>query len=137
MLFRSLSYSGTGLFTMGAGGISGFKGLDIVTRLYGLDAIRYTEVTAPLEIRTGRLVLKKGAAAKAPDGDPIYRYARLAEDGTIKFDKSLYLLAEGNVNFQLVNALTGGALGGAGALLQGGAKQLTTGAGLEGILKGA
>ena len=134
---KTPSYSGTGLFTMGAGGISGFKGLDIVTRLYGLDAIRYTEVTAPLEIRTGRLVLKKGAAAKAPDGDPIYRYARLAEDGTIKFDKSLYLLAEGNVNFQLVNALTGGALGGAGALLQGGVKQLTTGAGLEGILKGA
>ena len=81
---KTPSYSGTGLFTMGAGGISGFKGLDIVTRLYGLDAIRYTEVTAPLEIRTGRLILKKGAAAKAPDGDPIYRYARLAEAQTAK-----------------------------------------------------
>ncbi len=134
---KTPSYSGTGQFTLGAGGISGFKGLDIATRLYGLDAIRYTEVTAPLEIRTGRLVLKKGAAAKAPDGDPIYRYARLAEDGAIKFDKNLYLLAEGSVNFQLVNALTGGALGGAGALLQGGAKQLTTGAGLGDILRGA
>ena len=49
----------------------------------------------------------------------------------------IHLLAEGSVNFQLVNALTGGALGGAGALLQGGTKQLTTGAGLEDILKGA
>lgn len=134
---KTPSYSGTGQFTLGAGGISGFKGLDIATRLYGLDAIRYTEVTAPLEIRTGRLVLKKGAAARAPDGDPIYRYARLAEDGTIKFDKNLYLLAEGSVNFQLVNALTGGALGGAGALLQGGAKQLATGEGLGDILRGA
>ncbi len=134
---KTVGYTGTGHFILESGGISGFKGLDVATRLYGVDAIRYTKVTIPLELQTGRLILKKGAAANAPDGDPIYRYARLAEDGTFKFDKNLYLLLEGNVNFQLINALAGGALGGAGALLQGGAKQLATGAGLEGLLKGA
>ena len=108
-----------------------------MTRLYGVNAIRYTEVSVPLEIQTGRLILKKGAVAHAPEGDPLYRYARLAEDGAIKFDKTLYLVAEGNVNFQLINALAGGALGGAGALLQGGARQLATGSGLEDLLKGA
>ena len=134
---KTAGYAGTGQFTLGPGGISGFKGLDLVTRLYGVNAIRYTQVTAPLEIRTGRLILKKGAMATAPEGDPLYRYARLAEDGAITFDKTLYLVAEGNVNFQLVNALAGGALGGAGALLQGGAGQLMSGPGLEGLLKGA
>ncbi|MDO4786481.1 MAG: translocation/assembly module TamB domain-containing protein [Fretibacterium sp.] len=134
---KAPGYIGTGQFTLGPGGISGFKGLDVATRLYGVNALRYTKVSVPLEIQTGRLILKKGAVANAPDGDPLYRYARLAEDGTIKFDKTLYLMLEGNVNFQLLNALAGGALGGAGALLQGGAKQLTTGAGFEGLLKGA
>ncbi|NLL36640.1 MAG: hypothetical protein GX256_03845 [Fretibacterium sp.] len=129
-------YSGTGEFSMGAGGLSKFKGLDIVTRLYGVDAIRYVKVHAPLELRTGRLILKKGSQATAPEGDPLYQFARITEDASVTFDKKLYIPADGRVNFQLINALAGGALGGASSLLEGGIKQLSSGAGLEGLLKG-
>jgi hypothetical protein len=133
-----LSYSGSGQFTMGEGAITGFSWLGLVTKLYGVDGIRYTKVTAPLRIETNRLILAKGASAVPPQNDPIYHSARLAEDGSVTFDKKLYFVADLNVNFQLINALAGGAAGGVEALLKGGVrldvKQL--GSVLEGALTG-
>jgi translocation and assembly module TamB len=130
-----LSYSGSGQFTMGEGAISGFSGLDILTRLHGVDGIRYTKVTAPLRIETNKLILAKGSSAEPPQNDPLYRSARLAEDGTVTFDKKLYFVADLNVNFQLLNALTGGAAGGLEALI--GSGGVNVGKQLESLLKGA
>jgi translocation and assembly module TamB len=116
-----LSYAGSGQFSMGEGAITGFSGLDILTRLHGVNGIRYAKVTAPLRLETNRLILAKGAAAVPPQNDPLYRSARLAEDGSVTFDKKLYFVADLNVNFQLLNALLGGAVGGAEALIKNGA----------------
>jgi autotransporter translocation and assembly factor TamB len=136
---KNLTYSGSGQFTMGEGSISGFSGLDVLTRLYGVNGIRYTKVTAPLRIETGRLIVAKGSSAVPPAKDPIYRSAALTEDGAFTFDKKLYFVAAGNVNFQLVNALAGGAAGGAEALLKGGGslQDVFSGKNLESALKGA
>ena len=135
---KDLTYSGSGQFSMGEGGISGFSGLDLVTKLYGLNAIRYTKVVAPLQLQMNKLILVKGGTATAPVNDPIYKYVKLAENGTVTFDKKLYFVVDGNVNFQLINALSGGALGGADALLKGGKVQdILSGKNLESILKGA
>ena len=73
-----------------------------------------------------------------PANDPIYKSAKLAEDGTVTFDKKLYFVLDANVNFQLINAIAGGVAGGAEALLKGGAIQnILSGGSLESALKGA
>jgi translocation and assembly module TamB len=121
---------------MGEGAVTGFSWLKALTRLHGVDGIRYTKVTAPLKIETGKLIIAKGSSAEPPRNDPIYRGARLAEDGSVTFDKKLYFVADLNVNFQLLNALAGGAAGAAGALNKGGGK-LDIGKQLGTILEGA
>lgn len=136
---KSLSYSGGGQFTLGEGGVSGFSGLNLVTKLYGTDSVRYQSVTLPLQVQTGKLILLKGGTATAPAGDPLYKSAKIAENGSIAFDKKLNLLIDANVNFQLINALAGGALGGVDALLKGGGKiqDIFSGKNLDSALKGA
>jgi hypothetical protein len=131
-----LSYSGSGQFTMGEGAITGFSWLEVLTRLHGVDGIRYTKVTAPLKIETNKLILAKGSSAVPPQNDPLYRSARLAEDGSVTFDKKLYFVADLNVNFQLLNALAGGAVGGVEALIKSGGK-LDVGKQLGTLLEGA
>jgi len=138
---KGLSYAGTGQFTMGEGAVTGFSGLDIVTRLYGTQGVHYVSVKAPFTVKTGKLILHAGAEATAPKGDPLYRYAKLASDGVINFDKTLNVPIELMVNYQLVNALTGGGTGALGGLLEGGANVADTlkqalGGGLEGAQKG-
>ena len=138
---KGLSYAGTGQFTMGEGAVTGFSGLDIVTRLYGTQGIRYVSVKAPFTLKTGKLILHAGAEATAPERDPLYRYARIASDGVVNFDKTLNVPIELMVNYQLVNALTGGGTGALGGLLEGGTNVADTlkqalGGGLEGAQKG-
>ena len=138
---KGLSYAGTGQFTMGEGAVTGFSGLDVVTRLYGTQGVRYVSVKAPFTVKTGKLILHAGAEATAPEGDPLYRYARIASDGVFNFDKTLNVPIELMVNYQLVNALTGGGTGALGGLLEGGTNVADTlkqalGGGLEGAQKG-
>ena len=126
---------------MGEGAVTGLSGLDIVTRLYGTQGVRYVSVKAPFTVKTGRLILHAGAEATAPKGDPLYRYAKIASDGVINFDKTLNVPIELMVNYQLVNALTGGGTGALGGLLEGGTNVADTlkqalGGGLEGAQKG-
>ncbi|MDR1621115.1 MAG: hypothetical protein LBS00_01935, partial [Synergistaceae bacterium] len=135
---KTLSYSGSGQFDMGEGSVSGFSGLKILSALYGVDGIRYTKVTAPLKIATDKIFIVKGASAVSPANDPIYKSAKLTEDGSVTFDKKFYFLVDANVNFQLINALLGGTAGGAEALLKGGGLQdIFSGKNLESALKGA
>jgi translocation and assembly module TamB len=136
---KTLSYSGSGQFDMSEGSISGFSGLKILSALYGVDGIRYTQVTAPLKVATNKLSILKGAAALPPANDPIYKSAKLAEDGTVTFDKKIYFVMDANVNFQLINALAGGAIGGVDALIKGGGgvQDIFSGKNLESALKGA
>jgi hypothetical protein len=135
-LSPKLTYSGSGEFTMGEGAISGFSGLDLLTKLHGVNGIRYTKVTAPLRMDMAKLTIAKGASAVPPADDPLYRSAVLAEDGSVTLDaaKKLHFLADLSVNFQLINALTGGVAGGADTLIKGGTD---IGGNLEDILKGA
>ncbi|MDR2529507.1 MAG: hypothetical protein LBD04_10935 [Synergistaceae bacterium] len=126
--------SGSGQFDMGAGSITGFTGLNLLGALYGVEGIRYVKVIAPLKIETGRVTIGKGASMTPHEGDPIYKSAKLLEDGVITFDKKLYFVAEAKVNFQLVNALAGGAVGGVETLLRGGG---TLNKNLESALKSA
>jgi len=135
---KTLEYSGSGRFTMGEGSVTGFSGLGLLKTLYGVDGIRYTQVTAPLRLETGRLNIVKGASMTPPANDPIYRSAKLAEDGTVTFDKKLYFVIDADVNFQLINALAGGVAGGVESLLKGGSVQnILSGGNLESALKGA
>jgi translocation and assembly module TamB len=137
-LGKTVSYSGSGQFAMGEGSITGFTGLSLLSTLYGVDGIRYTQVTAPLRLETGRLNIVKGASVTPPANDPIYRSAKLAEDGTVTFDKKLYFVLDANVNFQLINALAGGVAGGVESMLKGGSAQnIFSGGSLESALKGA
>ncbi|MDR1376090.1 MAG: hypothetical protein LBJ22_01150 [Synergistaceae bacterium] len=134
---KTLSYSGSGQFDMGEGSLSGFPGLKILSTLYGVEGIRYTKVTAPLKIATDKIFILKGTSAVPPANDPIYKSAKLVEDGSVTFDKKLYFVADANVNFQLINALVGGAAGGVDALLKGGGLQdIFSGKNLESALKG-
>ena len=118
-----VSYSGSGIFSMGAGGISGFKWLDMITRIHNTKAINYANVNVPLTLQTGKLILKAGTIANAPNNDPMYKYAKLTQDGTIDFggkDVTLNLLTESSINYQLINAIQGGSVGGLQALFKGG-----------------
>lgn len=120
---KSVSYSGSGQFSMGSGAITGFKWVDLATQLYGTQGIRYASVSAPFTIQTGKLILKSGSIVNANKNDPIYTYAKLPQDGSISFNKALNLVAELNVNAQLLNAIIGGGKGGLaelGSFLTGG-----------------
>ena len=120
---KKVSYSGSGQFSMGSGGITGFKWLDLTTSLYGTKGIQYANVTAPFAIQTGKLILKAGAIANAPKNNPLYIYAKLPQDGAVNFDTTLNIVAEGSLNYQLINALVGGGKGsleGLSSVLKGG-----------------
>lgn len=137
-----VSYSGSGNFSMGAGGISGFKWLDVITRIHNTKAINYASVNAPLSLQTGKLILKAGTIANAPNNDPMYKYAKLTQNGTIDFggkEVTLNLLTESSINYQLINAIQGGSAGGLQALFKGGVSNLEDGlkAFLSGGLAGA
>ena len=132
-----VSYSGSGNFSMGSGGISGFKWLDMVTRIHNTKAINYASVNAPLTLQTGKLILKAGTIANAPKNDPMYQYAKLTQNGTIDFggkEVTLNLMTESSINYQLINALQGGAAGGLEALFKGGVSNLQDG--LKAFLSG-
>ncbi|OPZ59147.1 MAG: hypothetical protein BWY88_00826 [Synergistetes bacterium ADurb.Bin520] len=109
-LSPKFALSGKGSAKIGEGAVSGFKGLDIVTKLHGVSGIRYTEVTAPFRLETGRIILEKGTKATAPKNDPLYRF--LTAEGPVGPKGALKLQVAGNVNIQIINALAGGALGG-------------------------
>ena len=133
----SLAYSGSGQFTMGEGGVTGFPGFGLLNTIYGVDGIRYTQVSAPLRLEVGRLIIARGTTVTPPANDPIYRSARLTEDGVITFDNRISFVVEADVNFQLVNALAGGVVGGVDALLRGGSVQnIFSGGNLESALRG-
>ena len=135
---ETLEYSGSGQFTMGEGSITGFTGLGLLNTLYGVDGIRYTQISAPLRLETGRLYIARGTSMTPPANDPIYRSAVLIEDGVVTLDQRLYFVMEASVNFQLINALAGGVVGGIEALLGGGSVQNILSSGnLESALRGA
>ena len=122
-----VSYSGSGNFSMGAGAITGFKWLNLIAKVHGTNGIKYANVNAPLSLQTGKLILKAGTIANAPKNDPMYRYAKITNNGTIDFsgtDVTLNLLTESNINYQLINAIQGGSMGGLEALFKGGTSNL-------------
>ncbi len=124
---NNVTYSGTGNFSTGAGGITGFKWLDVVAKVHGTNGINYASVNAPLTLQTGKLILKSGSIVKAPNKDPIYTYAKLTQNGIIDFrgsDVRLDLAPELNINYQLINAIQGGTKGGLEAILKNGVKGL-------------
>jgi translocation and assembly module TamB len=123
---------GTGQAKIGSGGISGFKWVDLVSKLHGIDSVRYTEVTAPFKLETTRIIFQKGSKASAPSNDPLYKYVQI--EGPITYAGDLNLTGDGNMNFQLINILTGGALGAAGAIVGGNVNEVFTGKGLESLL---
>ena len=136
------TYSGSGNFSMGVGGISGFKWLDVLTRIHNTKAINYASVNAPLTLQTGKLILKAGTIANAPNNDPMYQYAKLTQNGTIDFggkDVTLNLMTESSINYQLINAIQGGSAGGLQALFKGGVSNWQDGlkAFLSGGISGA
>ena len=124
------TYSGSGNFSMGEGAITGFKWLDLITRLHKSNGIKYVSVNAPLSLQTGKLIIKSGAIANANKNDALYKYAKLTKDGVINFggkDVTMDFTAEGNINYQLINAIQGGSSGGIDALLKGGAASFQEG----------
>ncbi|MBQ9419919.1 MAG: hypothetical protein IJU31_06020, partial [Synergistaceae bacterium] len=124
------TYSGTGNFSMGEGAITGFKWLDLITRIHKSNGIRYVSVNAPLALQTGKFIVKSGAIANANKNDALYKYAKLIKDGVINFggkDVTMDFTAEGNINYQLINAIQGGSSGGIDALLKGGASSFQDG----------
>lgn len=140
---NGVKYSGDGTFSMGTGAITGFKWLDLATKLYNSKGVNYLNINAPFTIQTGKLILNKTSAANANKNDPLYKYARLTNDGVINFNDpkniTLNITADLNVNYQLINALIGGGKGGLEALLGGNAKNIQEGLLqiLGGGLKGA
>ena len=118
----SVTYSGTGNFSMGAGGITGFKWVDLATRLYGTKGINYVNVSAPLILQTGKLTLKSGSIVNANKNDKIYKYAKLTQNGTIDFSgktSTMNFMTEGSINYQIVSLLQGGAKGALKSLVSG------------------
>ncbi len=107
-----LSYSGKGSLAIGEGAITGFAGVQALTAIYR-SGVRYSNVTVPFRLETGKLILEKGTRANAPQNDPLYRY--LTAEGPIGPNKTMTLQCAGNVNLQVLNALTGGAIGGLSA----------------------
>lgn len=137
-----VTYSGSGNFSMGSGAITGFKWLGLLTRLHGTNGIRYASVNAPLTLQTGKLIIKSGSIANAPKNDPMYKYAKLTQDGAVNFsgkEATIYFMTESSINYQLINAIQGGGKGGLEALFKGGVSSLQDGlkAFLSGGVKGA
>lgn len=122
-----LAYSGKGSATVGEGAISGFKGLTVLTALYGSSSVRYADVVVPFRLGTKQVVLEKGTRANAHKGDKLYEY--LAAEGPVGPNGALKLQCEGSVNIQAMNAILGGTMGALG-------EGLSTKT-LEGVLKGA
>ena len=117
-------YSGSGNFSMGEGAVTGFRWLDLLTKLHKSDGLRFASVSAPLSLQTGKLIIKAGASANAVKDDALYKYAKLSRDGTIDFAGDAMMMdfyTEASVNCQLINAVQGGAKGGIESLLKGGA----------------
>ena len=141
---KKVSYSGSGQLNVGAGAITGFKWLDLATRLYGTKGIQYASVSAPFAIQTGKLILKAGSIVNATKNNPLYLYIKLPQDGAVNFDSTLNITAEGSLNYQLVNALLGGGKGsleGLGSVLKGGkgledSLKLVLGGGWKGAKEG-
>ena len=136
------TYSGSGNFSMGSGAITGFKWLDLITRIHKSNGIQYASVNAPLSLQTGKLIIKSGAIANANKNDALYSYAKLIKDGVVNFsgkDPTIDFTAEGNINYQLINAIQGGGAGGLASLLSGGTATLQEGLKtfISGGLKGA
>ena len=136
------SYSGSGNFSMGSGGITGFKWLNFITRLHKSDGIRYASVNAPLTLQTGKLIIKAGTIANANKDDALYKYAKLSQDGSVDFsgkDVTINFMTESSINYQLINAIQGGGVAGLQALFKGGTTNLKDGlqAFLQGGLTGA
>jgi len=104
-----LSYSGKGNVEIGEGSIGGFKAVQVLTALYRT-GVRYANVSVPFRLETGRFILEKGTRANAPQNDPLYRF--LTAEGPIGPKGAINLQCAGNVNLQVLNALTGGAVGG-------------------------
>lgn len=118
-----VTYSGNGNFSMGQGAITGFKWLDLFTRIHKSDGLRFASVNAPLTLQTGLFIIKAGAIANAVKNDALYKYAKLSQNGTINFAGKVMTMdfyTESSVNYQLINAIQGGAKGGIDALLKGG-----------------
>ena len=135
-LSPEFTLGGTGQARVGAGGIRGFTWIDLISRLHGIDSVRYTEVTAPFRLETTRIIFQKGSKATAPDNDPLYKYVQI--EGPITYAGGLNLTGDGDMNFQLINAVAGGVLGAAGAVAGGGnINDLLSGRGLEGLLRQA
>lgn len=133
----SVTYSGTGNFSMGAGAITGFKWVDLAARIHNSKGINYASVSAPLTLQTGKLILKSGSIANANKNDPIYKYAKLTQNGAIDFsgkDITMNLMTESSVNYQLINALQGGTKGGLETVLKGGITNIQDG--LKAFLSG-
>jgi len=128
----SFTLGGTGQAKIGSGGLSGFKWIDLISKLHGVDSVRYTDVTAPFKLETTRIIFQKGSRANAPENDPLYKYAQI--EGPVTYAGDLNLTGDGNMNFQLINIAAGGALGAAGAVAGGNINELLSGKGLESIL---
>ena len=131
------AYSGSGNFSMGAGAITGFKWLNLITRLHKSDGIKYSSVNAPLTLQTGKLIIKSGSIANAVKNDALYKYAKLSQNGTVDFsgkDITLNFMTESSINYQLINALQGGSAGALQALFKGGTSSFTEG--LQAFLQG-
>lgn len=109
-LTSKLNYSGKGSATVGEGAVSGFKVVEIAAKLYGTSGIRYTNATIPFRLETGRMILERGTRANAPQNDPLYK--SFTAEGPVGPEGALHLACAGNMNIQLINAITGGAAGG-------------------------
>lgn len=139
---KGVKYSGSGNFSVGTGAVTGFKWLDLATRLYNSKGINYQDVNAPFTLQTGKLILAKNSAVNAVKNDRIYKFTKLTQDSAINFSNTknitLNILADLSLNYQLVNALAGGGAGGLDAVLNGGtaAKDILLNA-ISGGIKGA
>lgn len=118
-----VTYSGNGNFSMGQGAVTGFKWLDIFMMIHKSNGLKFASVNAPLVLQTGKFIIKAGAIINAVKNDALYKYAKLSRDGTVNFAGNVMTMdfyTESNVNYQLINAIQGGAKGGIEALLKGG-----------------
>ena len=118
-----VTYSGSGNFSMGQGAVTGFKWLDLFMMIHKSNGLKFANVNAPLSLQTGRFIIKSGAIINAVKNDALYKYAKLSQNGTINFAGNVTTMdfyTESNVNYQLINAIQGGAKGGIESLLKGG-----------------
>lgn len=99
--------SGAGNLSAGEGTITGLKLLNLLTKS---DGLKFSEVNAPVEFETGKLVIKSGTVINAVKGETLYRYAKLSRDGTINFADgkiTLDIPAEICINAKLMPSVSG------------------------------